>query len=310
MTAQHDIHARLTQFLDTVRDKESRQVGYPANQDFDYSPSSHSWATPSTTSVTPSTGPTTGPTPTSSNGRSSSTSPTSPDWTPPTPGATSLGRHRGQHLRPLPGPGTPPRRDALLLRGGPLLHPQDRPGPEHAPHHRQETGRRGDRLPGPQGNARRPPGPARRHPGHRRHHHAGRSGRYPQDTEHPGQTGRRSISISGHKLIGAPLPCGIVLTRRHLVETLGRAVELVGVNDTTLSGSRNGLTPPDDLVCHKPPRRGPMEGDRPGHAGHCRLRRGAVQSWTLRILSGISEGICNTMVQSGGEFLYIGVGGR
>ena len=52
-----------------------------------------------------------------------------------------------------------------------------------------------------------------------------------------------SISISGHKLIGAPLPCGIVLTRKHLVETLGRAVELVGVNDTTLSGSRNGLTP-------------------------------------------------------------------
>ena len=52
-----------------------------------------------------------------------------------------------------------------------------------------------------------------------------------------------SISISGHKLIGVPLPCGIVLTRKHLVETLGRAVELVGVNDTTLSGSRNGLTP-------------------------------------------------------------------
>ena len=35
-----------------------------------------------------------------------------------------------------------------------------------------------------------------------------------------------------------------------------------------------------------------------------------LHSWTLRILSGISEGICNTMVQSGGEFLYIGVGGR
>lgn len=51
-----------------------------------------------------------------------------------------------------------------------------------------------------------------------------------------------SISISSHKLIGAPLPCGIVLTRRHLVETLGRAVGLVGVNDTTLSGSRNCLT--------------------------------------------------------------------
>ena len=52
-----------------------------------------------------------------------------------------------------------------------------------------------------------------------------------------------SISISGHKLIGAPLPCGIVITRKNLVETLGRAIELVGVNDTTLSGSRNGLTP-------------------------------------------------------------------
>ena len=36
----------------------------------------------------------------------------------------------------------------------------------------------------------------------------------------------------------------------------------------------------------------------------------SAMSWTLRILSGISEGICNTMVQSGGEFLYIGVGGR
>ena len=52
-----------------------------------------------------------------------------------------------------------------------------------------------------------------------------------------------SISISGHKLIGTPLPCGIVITRKHLVETLGRAVELIGVNDTTISGSRNALTP-------------------------------------------------------------------
>ena len=67
-----------------------------------------------------------------------------------------------------------------------------------------------------------------------------------------------SISISGHKLMGAPLPCGvvvtrkhlvetlpcgIVLTRKHLVETLGRAVEYAGIHDTTLSGSRNGLTP-------------------------------------------------------------------
>jgi histidine decarboxylase len=52
-----------------------------------------------------------------------------------------------------------------------------------------------------------------------------------------------SISVSGHKLIGAPLPCGVVLTKRSYVDRVGRAVEYVGVNDTTLSGSRNGLTP-------------------------------------------------------------------
>ena len=52
-----------------------------------------------------------------------------------------------------------------------------------------------------------------------------------------------SVSVSGHKLIGAPLPCGVVLTRRPHVERVGRAVEYVGVHDTTLSGSRNGLTP-------------------------------------------------------------------
>ena len=52
-----------------------------------------------------------------------------------------------------------------------------------------------------------------------------------------------SISISGHKLIGAPLPCGVVVTRRTHVERVGRAVEYVGVHDTTLSGSRNGFAP-------------------------------------------------------------------
>ena len=55
--------------------------------------------------------------------------------------------------------------------------------------------------------------------------------------------GINSISISGHKMIGAPLPCGVVVTRKHLVETLGRAIEYTGIHDTTLSGSRNALTP-------------------------------------------------------------------
>lgn len=52
-----------------------------------------------------------------------------------------------------------------------------------------------------------------------------------------------SVSISGHKLIGAPLPCGMVLTKRSYVERVGRAIEYVGVQDTTLSGSRNALAP-------------------------------------------------------------------
>ena len=56
-------------------------------------------------------------------------------------------------------------------------------------------------------------------------------------------SGVDSISVSGHKLIGAPLPCGVVLTKRPYVERVGRAIEYVGVEDTTLSGSRNALAP-------------------------------------------------------------------
>ena len=52
-----------------------------------------------------------------------------------------------------------------------------------------------------------------------------------------------SIAVSGHKLMGAPLPCGVILTHRTNVERVGRTIELVGIQDTTLSGSRNGLTP-------------------------------------------------------------------
>ncbi len=55
--------------------------------------------------------------------------------------------------------------------------------------------------------------------------------------------GINSIAVSGHKLIGAPLPCGVVMTRRPNVERVGRIIEYVGIQDTTLSGSRNGLTP-------------------------------------------------------------------
>lgn len=55
--------------------------------------------------------------------------------------------------------------------------------------------------------------------------------------------GIQSLSISGHKMIGSPLPCGVVLANRVNVERIARSIEYVGTLDTTLSGSRNGITP-------------------------------------------------------------------
>ena len=56
-------------------------------------------------------------------------------------------------------------------------------------------------------------------------------------------SGVDSTSISGHKMIGAPLPCGIALTRKRYVSRIARAIELAGVLDTTLTGSRSAFTP-------------------------------------------------------------------
>jgi histidine decarboxylase len=49
-----------------------------------------------------------------------------------------------------------------------------------------------------------------------------------------------SISVSGHKMIGSPIPCGIVIARKENVERIQRHIELIGAPDTTFSGSRNG----------------------------------------------------------------------
>lgn len=57
------------------------------------------------------------------------------------------------------------------------------------------------------------------------------------------QAGIDSISISGHKMIGSPLPCGVVLARKANVQRIARRVEYVGTLDTTVLGSRNGVTP-------------------------------------------------------------------
>lgn len=57
------------------------------------------------------------------------------------------------------------------------------------------------------------------------------------------KAGVDSLSISGHKWLGSPIPCGIALARRRHVERIARSVEYVSLRDTTLAGSRNGLTP-------------------------------------------------------------------
>lgn len=52
-----------------------------------------------------------------------------------------------------------------------------------------------------------------------------------------------SLSISGHKFIGCPMPCGVLITREALVEQLFKDIEYIGSKDTTIGGSRNGHAP-------------------------------------------------------------------
>jgi histidine decarboxylase len=49
-----------------------------------------------------------------------------------------------------------------------------------------------------------------------------------------------SISTSGHKMIGTPMPCGaLICCKRHL-ERISQAIAYLRSDDTTLMGSRNG----------------------------------------------------------------------
>jgi histidine decarboxylase len=49
-----------------------------------------------------------------------------------------------------------------------------------------------------------------------------------------------SISASGHKMVGTPMPCGVLVARRPHVDRVASAVSYLRSNDTTLMGSRNG----------------------------------------------------------------------
>jgi histidine decarboxylase len=52
-----------------------------------------------------------------------------------------------------------------------------------------------------------------------------------------------SISVSGHKFVGAPVPCGVVMTRLRHIRGVSSDVEYLNSRDATIMGSRNGHAP-------------------------------------------------------------------
>ncbi|HET7818124.1 MAG TPA: histidine decarboxylase [Bacteroidia bacterium] len=57
------------------------------------------------------------------------------------------------------------------------------------------------------------------------------------------EDGADSISLSGHKFFGSPVPCGVVIVRKANRDRIARSVSYIGSMDTTITGSRNGLAP-------------------------------------------------------------------
>ena len=57
------------------------------------------------------------------------------------------------------------------------------------------------------------------------------------------RAGLDSIAISGHKMIGSPLPCGVVVAKKANVDRIARSIEYVGTLDTTILGSRSAIAP-------------------------------------------------------------------
>jgi histidine decarboxylase len=63
------------------------------------------------------------------------------------------------------------------------------------------------------------------------------------DTAFDFSYGADSIAISGHKFIGSPIPCGVVIVKKNYKERIGRTIPYIDTLDTTITGSRNGHTP-------------------------------------------------------------------
>ena len=49
-----------------------------------------------------------------------------------------------------------------------------------------------------------------------------------------------SIAVSGHKMLGCPMPCGIALARNEHVSKVEKHIDYLNSVDTTIMGSRNG----------------------------------------------------------------------
>ncbi|XP_021746121.1 serine decarboxylase-like [Chenopodium quinoa] len=52
-----------------------------------------------------------------------------------------------------------------------------------------------------------------------------------------------SISVSGHKFVGCPMPCGIQIARIEHMKELTNDHDYIATRDATITGSRNGHTP-------------------------------------------------------------------
>lgn len=52
-----------------------------------------------------------------------------------------------------------------------------------------------------------------------------------------------SISVSGHKFVGSPVPCGVLLTRKRYITAFASDIEYLSSRDATIMGSRNGHAP-------------------------------------------------------------------
>ena len=98
----------------------------------------------------------------------------------------------------------------------------------------------------------------------------------PNPQPHGFDAGIDSIAVSGHKLMGAPVPCGIVLTRKSSVARIARAIEYVGIMDTTISGSRSAIAP---LMIWQTLRRNGTEGFRELAAGMMDTAQYAVEQF-------------------------------